>query len=117
MRFGIYVLTLFISASCSSKIKTYKSMTGAGAGTPKKTYVEDQVLNLQTSGNLPKAKQFFVEITDKEGQTENGKLINISEADILIETGYRYTTIQDSVSRTVARKTIAKQDILIMKVW
>jgi hypothetical protein len=84
---------------------------------PKKIYVGNEVELLKTNVDIPLERQMYVKIRTKTGVEENGRLIRITEEDLIFALGYYYSTINDTLRRLESQKVIPKDEILILKIW
>jgi hypothetical protein len=84
---------------------------------PKMVYVEDQVNTLRTRGILAGDEQIYVEITKKDGTYTSGDLVRINEKDLVMSRGFHTPAENDSISTMASPISIAKDDILILKVY
>jgi hypothetical protein len=84
---------------------------------PKMIYVEDQVQRLKTKADIPDEKQIYIEVETKAGIQETGRLIRMTEQDLVLSRGFYYSTVKDSTLRIENKIAIPKQDILILKIW
>jgi len=84
---------------------------------PKMVYIEDQVQRLKTEADIPDEKQIYIEVETKSGTQETGRLIRITENDLVLSRGFYYSTVKDSTLRIENKIALPKQEILILKVW
>ncbi len=105
---GCMVLTV----ACSNAIHRYHTSDLQ----PKMVYVGSQLEPIRTS-DLSRGEQVYAEVRTKQGVKETGKLMWISENELILSEGYYYSTVNDSLKRFESQKVIPKEDILILKVW
>lgn len=84
---------------------------------PRMVYIGNEVQPLNTQTELPKEKQFFVEVRKKNGENQYGKLIKITETELVVSLGYHYTAVNDSTFKEENRAIIPKKDVFILKVF
>jgi hypothetical protein len=105
---------LLFGVACSSKqhIQEYTPKQAF----PRMIYIEDQVKPLKTEDVIDE-KQIYVEVRTKKGTKETGKLIRITENELVMSRGFYYPFEDESLSKFESEITIPKQDIFILKVW
>ncbi|GEM_PF-6349268 len=84
---------------------------------PRMVYIEDQVQRLKTEADIPDERQIYIEVETKAGTQETGRLIRITEKDLVLSRGFYYSTVKDSTLRIENKIAIPKQEILILKIW
>ncbi|MBN2089291.1 hypothetical protein JW964_06745 [candidate division KSB1 bacterium] len=84
---------------------------------PKTYFIGDQVELLRTKMILSPEKGPYVEINLKNGQKEDGKLIQILEKNIELNTGYYLKSKNGSLIRVEKNISIPKNEVLLMKVY
>jgi len=100
---------------CSKSLHRYDYAPKEGL--PRMVYIGDEVRPLNTQTELPKEKQFFVEVRKRNGENQYGKLIEITETEVVVSRGYHYTAVNDSTFKKESRAIIPKKDVLILKVF
>ncbi len=112
------LIVLALASSCARPDYQYKHMPYYPADEmPREVYVEDQVNPLNTNGALPEENRVIVEVRTIEGRQEKGRLIRISERDILLSPEFRYVAEGDTTGKEEKVVTIPKEEVLILKVW
>jgi hypothetical protein len=112
-------VTILLYSSCSSVKYKYKyNENFKRSGYPKKVYIDDQIYELNTNGELMEDQQSYAEITTKDGNQYSGKLIDISYEHITLAVG----TDVDFKDRTPLDKDkitieIPKEEIIFLKIW
>ena len=111
--------TLIFSTACSESVRKHDKqvLVQQPDDFPRKIYVENQVNSLNTRVELPVEKRMYIEVTTKEGLKERGKLIRITDRELVVSGGFRYITRNDSLVKVEKRVNIPKEDVLILKVW
>jgi hypothetical protein len=79
--------------------------------------VNFKVRRLKTEADIPEERQIYIEVETKTGTQQTGRLIKITEKDLVLSRGFYYSTVKDSTLRIENKITIPKQEILILKVW
>jgi len=113
------VLALFVylvfNMACSKSLHKYENLPKKDF--PRMVYIENEVEPLNTQVTLPGESQIYVEIRKKDGVMETGRLIRITEKDVVLSQGFYYSTVSDSTVKAESKIVISKEDILILKVW
>lgn len=84
---------------------------------PRQVYVENQVHQLTTNGTIAESDRVLVEVRTIEGRQEKGRLISISESEILMSSTFYYEADGDSTAKIEKEVVIPKDEVLILKVW
>jgi predicted DNA-binding antitoxin AbrB/MazE fold protein len=103
---------LVLTVACSNAVHKYHTSDLQ----PRMVYVGGQLEPIRTA-DLSNGEKIYAEVRTTEGVKETGKLIRISENDLILSEGYYYSTVNDSLKRFESQKVIPKEDILILKVW
>lgn len=111
--------TLILCTACSQTVRKHEKqlLVQRPDDYPRKIYVDTQVNPLNTREELPTEKRMFVEVTKRDGEMEMGKLIRITNEELLLSGGFRYETKNDSLVKVERKVNIPKEDVLILKVW
>ncbi len=119
MKHNRYIAMLVLSfllfgVACSSKqhIQEYTPKQAF----PRMIYFGDEVEPLKTE-NVIDEKEIYIEVRTKKGAKETGKLIRITENELVMSRGFYYPFENESLSKFESEITIPKQDIFILKVW
>jgi hypothetical protein len=80
-------------------------------------YVHDEVESLKTVQDLPEGEGIYTEVRMADGKKETGRLIRITEFDLVLNDGYYYSMVNDSLTRIESQKILPKEDILILRIW
>ncbi len=120
MRYTRYiVLALFVylvfNMACSKSLHKYENFQRQDF--PRMVYIENEVEPLNTQVTLPGESKIYVELRKKDGVMETGRLIRITEKDVILSRGFYYSTVSDSTVKAENKIVIPKEDILILKVW
>lgn len=114
---SLSLVWMLLFAGCASEMKSYNATERSQkAIEPTKVYIEDQVFTLNSRGELSPDK-YYVEVTTKDGTTMRGKLMEISDKDIHIATGFTHKTVAEKIKRQEIEVAVAKSDVLILTVW
>lgn len=117
MRITVSVLVVFLIAflACSKGLRRYEYVPNETF--PKMVYIENQVQSLNTRIELSKNNRIFVEVRRKSGESQYGRLIRITESDLVVSQGFYYSTKDDSTFKKESKVVIPKGDVFILKVW
>ena len=117
--FIVLILISVLSTACSESVRKHEKqvLVQQPDDFPRKIYVENQVNSLNTRVELPAEKRMYVEVTKKDGLKERGKLIRITDRELIVSGGFHYITRNDSLVKVEKKVTIPKEDVLILKVW
>ena len=108
---------LALTIACSKTLQKYKYYEYSSKGAfPKMVYMENEV-NPVTTNVIPEEREIYIEVTKRDGKKESGKLISISQEDLIFSTGYYYSTVNDSTVRIDNRIVIPKENILVLSIW
>jgi len=86
-------------------------------GFPRMVYVDDEVQKLKTSADIPSYRPVYVEVRTKEGHQRAGKLLRITENDVVLHEAVYRKAAGDSLRKVESKIAVPKQNVLIMKVW
>ena len=113
------ILISALSLACSQSVHKHEKqvLVQQPDDFPRKIYVGNQVNSLNTRVELPTEKRMYIEVTKKDGLMERGNLIRITEEELIVSGGFRYSTVNDSLVKVERKINIPKEDVLILKVW
>lgn len=86
-------------------------------GFPRMVYVDDEVQKLKTSADIPDYRLVYVEVRTKEGEQKAGKLIRITEGEVVLHQAVYRQVAKDSLSKVESKIAVPKHDVMILKVW
>jgi hypothetical protein len=112
LRTLIIALTI-LSAACAPSLNRYYPRETS----PRMIYVGDEVNGLRTRADLTAANPVYSEIRTVEGGKTTGLLVRITESDLVLNEGYYYSVVNDSLQRQESQRVIPKDDVLILKIW
>ena len=108
------IITFVVAtAACGQSINRYYPKPGS----PRMIYFADQVQNLKTDEDLTNGKQVYTEVQTKQGKKSTGMLVRIDDTELVLNKGYYYSEVDESLVRFESQKVIPKKDILILRVW
>jgi hypothetical protein len=105
--------TALCSTNCTQKLLRYTPREAL----PRMIYLESEVHSLRADSNSLEGKQMYVELRTKQGGMESGRLVEITEEDIVLAPGFYYTAVNDSVRKVVPRVAVPKGNVFLLKVW
>ncbi len=109
----IWMICMFVSVSCSGTINRYHPSESL----PQRIYFDDELNLIKDEKDLSKERLIYTEIRTREGEERTGKLIRITESNLILSEGYYYRSVDDTLTRVENRKVIPRADILLLKVW
>jgi hypothetical protein len=107
------VAIVIFTVACASSINRYYPQTSS----PRMVYFYDQVEGLKTDKDLIDGNRVYTEIRTKEGDKKTGMLIRLTEDELVLNDGYYYSKVNDSLERFESHQVIPKEEILILRVW
>jgi hypothetical protein len=84
---------------------------------PSMVYVGNQVNSLNTNGQLPLDRKLFAEVRTREGHQKTGRILQITDRNLILSTGYYNLSSIDTTAVVENRMIIPKKEILILKIW
>lgn len=106
---------LLFNMACAKKL--YKHHYYPQETFAKMVYVGNEVQRLKTGEFIPNEKLVYVEVRTKKGKLETGKLIGITEWDLIISRRFYFAKANDETSKVEDVIVIPKGEVLILKVW
>jgi hypothetical protein len=113
MMYGIWMICMLVFVACSGTINRYHPSERL----PQRIYFGDELNLVKDEKDLSNERLIYTEIRTREGEERTGKLIRITESDLVLSEGYYYRSVDDTLSRVENRKVIPRADILLLKVW
>ena len=107
------LLLLSLVFSCGKPYQPYVPDTDM----PRMVYTGDEVRNLKTVPGRMYNKNVYVEVTTTEGVAQTGRLIRLSQEDLVMSPGWYYSTEKDSTVKIDIEKVIPKDKVIILKVF
>ncbi|HOT98217.1 MAG TPA: hypothetical protein PLN61_06420 [bacterium] len=95
---------------CAAPLHRYTTPTSM----PSLVLIEDQIYDLRNNLPMPASR---AEVHLRDGRKISGKFLAFDGAQIEISPGYEFKTIEGNTTPVDRRVTLAKQDILILKIW
>ena len=108
-----WMVCLVVSIDCAGTINRYHPSERL----PQRIFFDDELNPIKDARDLSNEKNIYTEIRTKEGEEKTGKLIQITESDLVLSEGYYYRSVDDPLSRIEKRKVIPRAEILLLKVW
>ncbi len=110
----VLFVCLLLPLACAKTLHRYQPQETL----PKIIYIENDAQFLKTQHEIPLERQMYTEVRMADGDLETGRVLRITEEDLILSTGYYYAVVDDtSRIRIENEKVIPKEDILIMRVW
>ncbi len=81
---------------------------------PSLVLIEDQVYDLRNNLPMPASR---AEVHLRDGRKISGKFLAFDAGQIEISPGFDFRTVEGSTTAVDRRVALAKQDILILKIW
>jgi len=110
---AVTFVMILLTAACAKTHYPYAPK----AEMPRMIYVDKDLQNLKTDDGKLTGQRVYVAVTTKEGTMETGKLVRITELDLVMIPEYYYESVNDSVFKYEPEKVIPKDEILILKVY
>ena len=110
--FGLLMITVGLMSCKQQLIKRDTPSTPAKA-----VYVGSQINELKTDGRLPKEELIIDELLTIRGDRYQGRLFQITDADVLISEGYTTETVGTRTFKEERLVEIRKDELLIVKMW
>ncbi len=114
-RYGIWawIFYVLVSIACSAAINRYHPSERL----PQRIYFDDELNPIKDAKQLSNGRLIYTEVRTREGKKRAGKLIQITESDLVLSEGYYYRSVDDTLSRVESRQVIPRAEILLLKVW
>jgi hypothetical protein len=109
---GFLVTVILCLSACSNG---YRYLPQSLA--PRAYYVEDQVYTIQTIDDIAANKPVYIELGTRDGKKESGSLLRITSREIVYFDKTKQKTTTPSAGNRGKARSIAKEDILFLKVW
>lgn len=84
---------------------------------PRMVYIDNEVQKLKTSTDIPSYRPLYVEVRTKAGAQQGGKLIRITEGEVIFTQQTYRKAAGDSLRKIENNVSVPKPEILILKVW
>ena len=110
---AVYVMLAVSLIGCSRPVR-WNENRNFYFEIPRQVYVEDQVMGLEISDLMTDAATPFVSIRTMEGNEVNGKLLDITERDLIVDEGI---TPANQTTARAHQTVVAKNEVLILKIW
>lgn len=114
-KFAAVALCLF-GVACGNKTFNRQPVF-ARDDQPRMIYIDDEVQKLKTTADIPSYRPLYVEVRTKTGMQKAGKLIRITDGEVIFAQQNYCKTGGDSLRYVESNVRVPKPEILIMKVW
>jgi len=111
----IFAVVLF-NTGCNRKTLNNQPVFSP-EGIPRMVYIDDEVQKLKTSADIPSYRPVYVEVRTKEGKQKAGKLIRITDSEVVLHQAVYRKVAGDSLFKVESKIAVPKPDVLILKVW
>ncbi|HNW58185.1 MAG TPA: hypothetical protein PKI62_00745 [bacterium] len=103
-------LILLQILGCAAPLHRYPAPTSM----PSLVLIADQVYDLRSNLPMPASR---AEVHLRDGRKICGKFLSFDAEQVEISPGYQFKTIAGASEKVDLRVSLAKQDILILKIW
>jgi hypothetical protein len=111
------ILAAFLFNTACSQKNLSNRPAFSPEGFPRMVYVDDEVQKLKTSVDIPSHRPVYVEVRTKEGHQRAGKLLRITEIEVVLHEAVYRKTAGDGFRIIESKIAVPKQEVLIMKIW
>lgn len=108
-----FFVTLVSILSCASNFTHYHPSDEI----PRMMYIGNEVDELIYTPDKAGDGRIYVEIRTRQGDLETGNLLQITQDEIFLTSGYMYSMVDETKVRTENQRVIRKDNVSIMKVW
>lgn len=103
------------TVSCKNVYLYGKSSSFPHDTTPAMVFFDDQIMTLSPK-TYPADRWIYVEYTSKSGAFVKGRLLEVTDTDLIVSRGYFHDNADESIIYEDAYN-IAKDQIMLLKVW
>ena len=111
----IFLSLLLATVSCKNVYLYGKSSSFPHDTTPSMVFFDDQVMSLSPK-TYPSDRWIYVEYTTKTGAFVKGRLLEVTDSDLVISRGYYNDKVDESIIYEDAYN-VAKNEVMLLKVW
>jgi hypothetical protein len=109
----VLLVVILLTMACGGSQSRYVAPTVQ----PKAVYIGSQIDKMYTDGRLPNGEVLLVEVLTYRGDRFEGKLMQITDDEILISEGFTTKTAGERRFKEEKVIELPKESVLTVKIW